>query len=182
MLTSVVVIIVSVLAIQCYPVALGFTLKKDPAKVFGFIGILTIIHSLMLYLGFLLGSTFMHLMDGFKTIVMFLGFTLVGVRLFFDVLSIRKGERTFAITSPSQLILVGVAMGINPFLTGLLLNYMEVNIHQLISLMALVTFIVSFIGSLTNLRKVNLYLATLFATLGGIVMVFAAIYFTFFYF
>lgn len=182
MLITLVVLLITVLALQSYPIALGISFKSNPSKSLGFIVLLTSMHALMLWLGFVLGSTFMHLMEGFKSVVMFMSIVLVGVRMLMEVLSIRKGERTFAITTVMQLILVSIALGINAFLIGLVFNYLNISIIKLVSLLAAITFIISIIGSLTSFRKVNIFLATLFSALGGVVMVFAAIYFTFFYF
>lgn len=180
MLITLVVLLITVLALQSYPVALGITFKSNP-KAIGFIVLLTAMHALLLWLGYLLGSTFMHLMEGFKSVVMFMSLVLVGVRMLLEVLNIRKGERTFAITTTMQLLLVSIALGINAFLIGLVFNYLDVNIIQLASLLAVLTFVISIIGSLTSFRKVSIFLATLFSALGGVVMVVAAIYFTFFY-
>lgn len=182
MLTTLTVILIFFLSVQVFPVAIGINVKGEWPKAILFVGILSFIQVLTYWLGLKLGSTFMQLMDGFKSAVFLIGFLLIGIRMLMEVFSIRKGLRSHSIANAQHVILASLAQGMNTFLAGLLFYYLAVDSTFTIIIITAITVIISTIGIILKPEKTNLALASLLYVIGGIVMIIISIYISFFIF
>jgi len=182
MLTIIVVLIILFLSVQVFPVAIGVFIKGNWLKATLFVIVLSLLQVVAYWLGLKLGSTFMHLMDGFKGVVFILGFLLIGIRMLMETLTIRKGERTYSIDSVGFVILASFAQSMNTFLAGLLFNYLNINEPFTLILLLGLTIIIATIGVMLKPEKQSLIFASLLYTLGGITMIISGIYVTFFIF
>jgi putative Mn2+ efflux pump MntP len=182
MLTTIIVLIILFLSIQVFPVAIGINIKGNWLKATLFVVVLSLLQAVTYWLGLKLGSTFMHLMDGFKGVVFLLGFLLIGIRMLMETLSIRKGERTYSIDSVGFVVMASLAQSMNTFLAGLLFNYIDVNEIFTVILLLVLTVIIAVVGVILKPEKQSLIFASLLYTLGGITMIISSIYITFFIF
>ena len=182
MLTTIIVLVILFLSIQVFPVALGIDVKGRWLKATLFIIVLSLIQLLTYWLGLKLGSTFMHLMDGFKSVVFLFGFLLIGIRMLMETLAIRKGERTYQINTIGSVIFASIAQGMNTFLVGLLFCYLDVDEQFTMILLLALSIIIASVGVYLKPEKLSLALASLLYTIGGIIMIISSIYISFFIF
>lgn len=180
MLTAVIVLIIIFLSVQVFPVAVGIRVAGKPVKAVQLVVVLSLTQLLTYWLGLKLGSSFMHLMDGFKGVVFFLGFLLIGIRMLMETFNIRKGERTYSIDSIGHVALASLAQGMNTFLSGLLFYYLAVDEQFTIILLFILTVVVATTGIVMKSGKLTLAFASLLYALGGMVMIISAIYVSFF--
>jgi len=175
----VVILVLIALSVQVLPVALGI----DPKKGFISLGhglILIVSQLLFLYVGFLLGNRFLHLLENYKEIVIFMGLFLIGVRMIMDAFKIRKGERTYLLDNTTTLIMASVAQGINTLLAGLILSYISFTISQLMFVLLISTFIVTVVGVLLKAKKYSYTLSALLYSLSGMIILVSSVYLGFF--
>ncbi len=182
MLTTIVVLIIIFLSIQVFPVAIGINIKGNWLKATLFVVVLSLLQVVTYWLGLKLGSTFMHLMDGFKGVVFILGFLLIGIRMLMETLTIRKGERTYSIDSIGFVILASLAQSMNTFLVGLLFNYIDINEQFTLILLLVLTIVIATIGVMLKPEKQSLTFASLLYAFGGVIIIISSIYITFFIF
>ena len=123
----------------------------------------------------------MYLMDGFSSVVLFIIFLLIGIRMLMEVFNIRKGERTYTIDWIGHVALASTAQGVNSFLVGLVYYYIDVNENHTIIALLSATLFISIVGVFLKPGKLTFALASLLYTIGGLIMILAAIYFSFFY-
>lgn len=170
------------MSVQIFPVAIGINVLGRPGKAIMLIVVLSLVQGITYWLGLKLGSSFMHLMDGFKGVVFFLGFLLIGIRMLMETFNIRKGERTYTIDSVGHVAIASLAQGMNTFLAGLLFYYLAVDGQFTLILLLALTVVVATIGIVIKPEKLTLAFASLLYALGGTVMVLSAIYVSFFIF
>ena len=108
--------------------------------------------------------------------MIFIGFSLFGIRMIMDAFHVRKGERTYVMGNPLTVILASFAQAINTFLAGMLFTLLPVDNEFLLMVLLIFTVIVSGAGIMMNPEKTERALASLLFSLGGIVMLFAAVY------
>ena len=180
MLTAFIVIIIFFLSVQVFPVAIGINITGKLGKAIILIVILSLMQVVTYWLGLKLGSSFMHLMDGFKSAVFFIGFLLIGIRMLMETINIHKGERTYSINSMGHVLLASIAQGINAFLAGLLFNYLLIDEKFTLILLTILTIVIATTGIIMKPGKFALSLASLVYALGGLVMIVFAIYISFF--
>ncbi|NQU35800.1 MAG: hypothetical protein HQ521_21435 [Bacteroidetes bacterium] len=181
MLSTIVFLILIFLSFQVLPVAIGINVGGKPAKTILLILILSATQLSTYWLGLKLGSTFMYLMEGFKGIIVFIGFVLIGIRMLMEVFNIRKGERTYSIDSVGYVAMASFAQGINSFLVGLMYYFILIDERDTLIILFAATIVISIVGITMKPGKLTLAFASLLYTLGGLVMLFAAVYFSFFY-
>jgi len=180
MLTAFVVIIIFFLSVQVFPVAIGIDVTGKPGKAVILIVVLSLVQVVTYWLGLKLGSTFMHLMDGFKGAVFFIGFLLIGIRMLLETINIHKSERTYSVNNVGLVILASIAQGMNAFLVGLLFNYLSIDEKFTLIILFAITIVIATSGIIMKPNKLALSLASLFYALGGLVMIVFAIYISFF--
>jgi putative Mn2+ efflux pump MntP len=163
-------------------VAIGINIKGNWLKATLFVVVLSLLQAVTYWLGLKLGSTFMHLMDGFKGVVFLLGFLIIGIRMLMETLTIRKGERTYSIDSVGFIVMASLAQSMNTFLAGLLFSYIDVNEVFSVVVLLISTIIIATIGVILKPEKQTFVFASLLYTLGGITMIISSIYITFFIF
>lgn len=179
MSNSFVILILFVLSSQVFPVTLGIEPKKNTTSAIGYGLILVFGQVLFLLFGLFLGDRFMYLVDGFKGIVVFIGFFLIGIRLLMDTFKVRKGERTYTIDSTLPVILASAAQGINTFLAGLLFSSLALDFQWLSIVLFILTAVVTAIGMFLKPTKQSLALSSLLFASGGLVLIVSSIYFGF---
>ena len=168
------------LAFQVYPVALGMDYRELKARTFSFSFILLLGQLVMFQAGYLLGGRFLYLVKDFQGTVIFIGFALIGFRLMMESFKVRKGERTYVLEQPVTVILASFAQSINTFLAGMLFTLLPVSNRLLLLVLFVSSTGVIFAGVMKKPDKTAGALSSLLFLLGGIVMVFAALYFGFF--
>ena len=120
MLYFTVIAILFFIAAQLFTVAIGIDFKQSGAKAILFVLSLALGQALLFWLGYSLGSLFMHLMEGFKSFVVFAALFLIAIRMMMESFQVWKGLRTYIIDSFRISVFAGLAQGINAFLVGLL--------------------------------------------------------------
>ena len=182
MLTTILVIIILFLSAQVFPVAVGIDAKGKWFKATLFVIVLSLLQVVTYWLGLRLGSTFMHLMDGFKSVVFLFGFLLIGIRMLMETLAIRKGERTYQINTIGSVVFSSIAQGMNTFLVGLLFCYLNVDEQFTMILLLAFSIVISSVGVYLKPERLTLAFASLLYTIGGIIMIISSIYISFFIF
>lgn len=181
MLQVILTLIIIFLAIQALPVSLGIQTGRKPANALVLVAVIAIVQVFTFWGGLKIGESFMYLMKGFKGVIVFIGFLLIGIRMLMEVFNIRKGERTYTIDKPGHMALASLAQGVNSFLVGLLLYFIPHDEEYLLYLLATSSIVVSLIGMMMKPEKVPFALASLLYTISGLIMLFSAVYFSFFY-
>jgi putative Mn2+ efflux pump MntP len=175
-----VTLLVTILAFQVLPVALGIDFRKAPAKGIWF-GLLLLLGQLLLFMaGYYLGLRFMHLLDNYIGTIVFAGFFIVGIRLIIEAFKVRKGERTFVVDQSSTVVLVSLAQGINTFLAGILISSISDDYQQLAGVLLLSTLIMLIFGIALKPIKTSYTVSSLLYMLGGLTTIVGAIYLGFF--
>lgn len=175
------VLIVIFLAVQVLPAAIGLNLRKGPATALLFVLITTIVQTLVFLGGYKLGSAILHLTAGFKEFVFFIGFFLIGIRMFMEILNVRKGLRTFEVDAVGTIVFISLAQAINTLLAGLLLFYVP---GQSVITLSLIlggsVLIMTTAGLWINPGKMALSGVSLLYFVGGLIMIVSSIYIGFF--
>ena len=78
--------------------------------------------ALFYYLGGLLGGTFMPKFDSIAKIVVLVLCFMIAFRTITDTLKIKNGKNLFLIDKKKHLLILTIALGINPFIAGLMSN------------------------------------------------------------
>ncbi|HEY9114399.1 MAG TPA: manganese efflux pump [Bacteroidales bacterium] len=167
------------LALQTFPTFLGIKRNSNSFESILFVLIPVVAQILFFWIGHLLGNNFFYLMQDFKTIVVFIGFFIIGIRFVVDAFAVRKGKRTFKAENILQITLVSIAQSTNTFLLGLLFCFFNINLLQTLSFLGLATLIFSLSGILSNASKRNLALSSLLILSGGIFMILSSFYLAF---
>lgn len=173
--------IILALSVQVLPVSLGLSFNQKIQSVILYSFVIIAFQLLLLWLGIITGRSILYLMKGFSGVVIFIGFFLIGIRMILEVFSIRKGERTYEISSLNQIVLASIAQGINTFLTGILLFYIEESNLRPIIIMTLASITFTVIGLILKPNRSSLIIISLITLIAGITMLFNGVYITFFY-
>ncbi|PJB55241.1 MAG: hypothetical protein CO098_17320, partial [Bacteroidetes bacterium CG_4_9_14_3_um_filter_41_19] len=180
MQSAFIIAILFFLAMQPFPVAIGIRVKHHWLNAIPFILLMGLMQTGMFWAGLQLGNFFMHFMDGFKGVVIFLCFALVGIRMMMEAFQIRKGERTYSLDKTVHVFFVSLAQAINTFLVGLIFTYIGYFDLPLYSFLFIFSILFAATGVWLSPSKINLTLASLLYLLGGMVMLSAAVYLAFF--
>lgn len=173
------ILILIALSIQVLPVAVGISAKKGIISFWhGFILIFTQV--LFFYVGYMLGSRFLHLLENYKGIILFVGFFMIGIRMIMDVFKIRKGDRTYFLDNTATLILASIAQGINTLLAGLLLSYMAISIEQMIIILSVSVLVVMVLGFILKPEKQSFAISALLFFISALIMIISSVYLGFF--
>ncbi len=166
------IIILFVLSFQVMPVAVGMDIRKTP--VFHLISgiLLLVLGQLLLFLlGIWLGNSFMHLLSGIKTYVLFVGFLLVAVRFNMEAFKVRKGERTYLVGKSTTYIIPAIAQAVNTFLTGILFYFMPGELSIYLIYLAVFSFSLAVLFVLIKYKKLALSaISFLYMIAGGSLM------------
>ena len=168
------------LAAQVFAVAIGIDARKLGAKSVLFVVSLGLEQALFFWLGFGLGNTFMHLMDGFKSFVVFAALFLISIRMLMESFQVWKGERIYILDNFRVVQIAGLAQGINTFLAGLLFVYLPFEKNLLTLVLFAFALLFSLAGAFVKSSKNSVTFAALIFVLGGLVMAFSSIYIGFF--
>ncbi len=166
---------------QVLPVTLGISTKKSLSFAIRNILVIIIIQVLMLWLGIIAGKKFMYLMNDFRSVIIFIGFLLIGIRMIMETFSIRRGDRTCDIEKISQLLLAAFGQSINVFLTGILFYYLDKEISISLIIFTVSVSIISFAGLLIKPERLSLLLASLINLVSAFVVIITGVFFTFFF-
>ncbi|PKP29928.1 MAG: hypothetical protein CVT99_15320 [Bacteroidetes bacterium HGW-Bacteroidetes-16] len=180
MQSAFIIAILFFLAMQPFPVAIGFRVKHHWLNVIPFILLMGLMQTGMFWAGLQLGNLFMHFMDDFKEVVIFLCFALVGIRMIMEAFQIRKGERTYSIDQATHVFFVSLAQAMNTLLVGLIFTYFVPFDLPLFIILFIFSTLFAATGVWLSPSKPNLSLASLLYLLGGLVMLIAAVYLAFF--
>jgi len=180
MFTTILAFIIISLSIQVFPVAIGIDRSKGFIQSAWFGSILILGQILFFVLGYLLGDRFMHLMSGFKGIVIFIGFFLIGIRMNMEAFKVKKGERTYIIDDTKTVALASVAQGINTFLAAMLFTFLPVERQWLLIVLVIAALIVTITGLFLKPGRQSFAVSSFLFFMSGMVMVVSAVYLGFF--
>lgn len=173
------ILILIALSTQVFPVAIGNDIKNGFNTII--VGIVLVASQLLfLYLGYLVGDRFLHLLENYKGTVIFIGFFLIGIRMLMEVFKVRRGERTYYLDDTKTILLASVAQGVNTFLAGVIFTFITLSIREMSIVLLISTFIFTVIGTLIKADKQSYMLSALLVFLSAIVMIFSAVYLGFF--
>ncbi len=174
------ILMIFALAFQIFPVALGMNYRELKSRTFLFSFILLLGQLVMFQVGYLLGERFLYLVEDFKGTVIFIGFALIGFRLIMESFRVRKGERTYVLEQPGTVALASFAQAINTFLAGMLFTLLTVSNRFSLLVLFVASTVVIFAGIIKKPDKTAGALSSLLFLLGGIILLFAALFFGFF--
>ena len=173
------ILIVITLSFQVFPIALGVSAKDNLRNAILLVVILSISQPVFFFMGYYVGEQFMHLLENFKSIVLFVGFFIIGIRMMMEVLKIRKGERTYILNDEKGMLFVAVAQSINTFLAGLLLFFVPIDIFLLTLILFGATITMSISGVIAKPGKLSFSFASFLYLIGGVFIIFLSVYFIF---
>ena len=176
MLQFLVILIIIALSLQVLPVALGIQRKLGLNLTVWYALLMLTGQVAMFFLGFVLGQRFMHLMESFEGIVLFVGFSLISIRMIIDSFRVRRGERTYELSSTMPVIMASVAQGINTFLAALLLTFLPFERHWLSMILTISVLVVIGIGTAMKPDKTGMAVASLLFFASGLLMLFSSVY------
>jgi len=179
MLLSLSILIVIILSFQVFPIALGVSAKDNLKNTVLMVVILLLSQTVFFFIGYYVGEQFMHLLANFKSIVLFAGFFIIGIRMIMEVLKIRKGERTYNLNDERGMLLVAIAHSINTFLAGLLLFFVPTDIFLLTLILFGATLIMSITGIIAKPERLSFSFASFLYLIGGVFIIFLSVYFIF---
>ncbi len=179
MLLLISILIVITLSFQVFPIALGVSAKDNLKNAILMVVILLLSQTGFFFLGYYIGEQFMHLLENFKSIVLFVGFFIIGIRMIMEVLNSRKGERTYHLNDEKGMLLVAVAHSINTFLAGLLLYFVPIDKFLLTLILFGATLLMSVGGIMANPGRLSFSFASFLYLIGGIFIIFLSVYFIF---
>jgi len=174
------ILILFILSFQVMPVALGMDVRKtQPLNLAS--GVLFIILGQVLFFlfGIWLGNSFMHLLSGIRAAVLFVGFSLIGVRFVMEAFNIRKGERTYSVERPLLFILPAIAQAVNTFLAGLLFYFLSTNLTNDLIYLSVFSFSLSLLFVFIKNNKLALSAISLLYLVGGGILTLISFYFVF---
>ena len=179
MLLAASILIIIALSFQVFPVALGFSEKGALKNIILPVLILSLTQTVFFLLGHYAGEHFMHLLDDFKSTILFAGFFLIGIRMIMEILRIRKGERTFLLADNNSLIFASMAQSMNTFLAALLLYFIPVDKLWLALALLVASVIFSIVGIMAKPERPSFLFASLLYLIGGILIIVSSLYFIF---
>lgn len=179
MLLSLSILIVITLSFQVFPIALGVSAKDNLKNAILMVVILSISQTVFFFIGYYVGEQFMHLLENFKSIVLFVGFFIIGIRMIMEVLKIREGERTYNLNDEKGMLLVAIAHSINTFLAGLLLYFVLTDRLLLTLILFGATLLMSIGSIMAKPGRLSFSFASFLYLIGGVFIIFSSVYFIF---
>jgi len=169
--------IIFALAIHVIPPGLHANIGSNKLQGILATVIVAIMQVLLFGLGKLIGSTFLHLVEGMKAGILFFTFFLVAVRMAMEAFKIRKGNIVVRLDNTKLMVLTGVAQGIDTFLIGMMLYFFpEVKFEtSLIALLFLSAFLMM-PAIYTEEKKSAFTFVSLLYMVGSVIFVFSAFY------
>lgn len=122
MALSFVFIIALTFCVETASTAFNVEAKNSWGRNFLFVCALAFGQGLFYYLGGLLGGTFMPKFDSIAKIVVLVLCFMIAFRTITDTLKIKSGKNLFLIDRKKHLLILAIALGINPFIAGLMSN------------------------------------------------------------
>jgi putative Mn2+ efflux pump MntP len=174
------ILFIIALAYNVFPLALGLNRDRRTPHVINVFHALIfgLIQGIMYWLGIILGSTFIHLLEEQQNAVVLGLLVAVSVRMAIESFKIRKGERLFSFDNYVKFVVMGVAAGINTFIIGMTAPYLSPFGVLMPFLLVIAGFAWSIAGISMNLSRKNIILSSLLHLLGSIYLfVFGLIYF-----
>ncbi|MBE9481809.1 MAG: manganese efflux pump [Bacteroidetes bacterium] len=126
---------------------------------------------LMMFLGWLLCSSFSHLLMGYTSWIIFAFFIVIGLKMIFKSLKVKPEERTFNLRNIKILTGLSFASGINSFIIGLTLALTDVSILNAVVVVVLVTFFISIAGIYIGKKTGKYSIGNKIEFLGGIIFI-----------
>lgn len=182
MLTFIVITILFFLAAQVFAVALGIDFNTIRYKALWFALILAVGQALLFWLGYSLGNLFMHLMEGFKSWVLFAALFLIAIRMLMESFQVWKGERMYILDKIKTVQIAGISQGMNTFLVGVLFVFLPFEKLRLTFYVLAFALLFSFLAIIFPSKKKSITFAALLFVIGGIFIMFSSVYFGFFAF
>ena len=143
--------------------AFGIAKKNPWWRNMLYVCVLAVGQGLMYWLGSLLGGRFMHLFENYSKIIVLLFCFMIAFRMVMDTLKIKSGKNLFLIDKPKELIFLTIALGINPFIAGLIADSAFLPLFGTITPLCIIGFslIWGFIGIGTKLSQTKLLVNSL---------------------
>ncbi len=172
--------IIFALAIHVIPPGLHLTVGSNKVQAILATAIVAALQMLMFGFGKMIGGTFLHLVEGMKTGILFFTFFLVSVRMTMEAFKIRKGDVVMRLDNTKLMVLTGVAQGIDAFLVGMMFYFFPaIKLGSTFIVLFLMASFFVIIAIYTGEKK-SAYSFTAFLYLvGALTFVFSAFYFLF---
>lgn len=122
MALSLTFIIALTFCVETASTAFNVETKNKWGRNFLFVCALAFGQALFYFLGGLLGGTFMPKFDSIAKIVVLVLCFMIAFRTIMDTLKIKNGKNLFLIDKKKHLLILAIALGINPFIAGLMSN------------------------------------------------------------
>lgn len=120
MALSIIFIIALTFCVETASTAFNVEAKNGWGRNFLFVCTLAFGQALFYFLGGLLGGTFMPKFDSIAKIVVLVLCFMIAFRTIMDTLKIKSGKNLFLIDKKKHLLILAIALGINPFIAGLM--------------------------------------------------------------
>ena len=162
------------LAMDAFAVSIckGFSIRKLKAKDSVIVGLyFGIFQAIMPVIGYLFGRSFASVISSLSSFIAFILLSLIGISLIIDSFKADKvdGRVDFKTMFP-----LAVATSIDALTVGITFAFLDVNIYFAVALIGIITFILSFIGTITGI-KFRSSLGQKSKLVGGIVLIFIGI-------
>lgn len=143
--------------------AFGIAKKNPWWRNMLYVCVLAVGQGLMYWLGSLLGGRFMHLFENYSKIIVLIFCFMIAFRMVMDTLKIKSGKNLFLIDKPKELIFLTIALGINPFIAGLIADAAFLPLYGNVTplMIAGVAFVWGFIGCCTKFSPAKLLINSL---------------------
>ncbi|PKL01001.1 MAG: hypothetical protein CVV56_04125 [Tenericutes bacterium HGW-Tenericutes-1] len=153
----------------------GTTLKKSTISTSLIIGLcFGLFQAIMPIIGYYLGSVFHQLIDSFDHWIAFVLLAFVGAKMILDAIKSCEGNVKCDITlSYKELFMLGIATSIDAFAIGITISCIDQSIWLPSLTIGLVTFIMSFFGSILG-KKLGSFVERQAGIIGGIVLILLA--------
>jgi putative Mn2+ efflux pump MntP len=174
------VLIIFALAVHVIPPGLHLTVGSNRLQAIMATAIVAVLQVMLFGFGRLMGGTFLHLVEGMKTGILFFTFFLVGVRMAMEAFKIRKGDVVMRLDNTKLMVLTGVAQGIDAFLVGMMFYFFpEVKLETILIALFLMASFLMMPAIYTGEKKGAYSFVSLLYLVGALVFVFSSLYFLF---
>ncbi|MDZ7743123.1 MAG: manganese efflux pump [Bacteroidota bacterium] len=151
---------------QCYTASERFRI----ALVFA------LFKSLLLLLGYWITSLFSSLIEDSGNIIMMAIFLVLGLKMIFDAIKVKPGERTFQLDHTIILVLIAVAANIDGFIAGIAFAFAGTKILLTSGILFIFSLFVSWNALIYGEKSGNFLMASRVNIAGGFLMLAYALF------
>ena len=117
--------------------------KRQACLVAGFFGFF---QGLMPLIGYLAGQAFSGYVSDFANWIAFVLLAIIGFKMIYEAISHKEEEEVCKLLNTKELFVQSVATSIDALAVGVSFSFLKVNIWGSVAFIAVITFVISFIG------------------------------------